>query len=161
MRKLVYAAWIAALAAAVFFFYALEVYLHGGRPPTPGRPQKTSVPSIPALVAKSPTGAPSSRYAPLTTGELFFPSRGEEKETAPLEETPSTYVSALALRGIVLAEGRPPMAVLTRANAPATGESWTVRVGETIMGETVVAIERERVILRKEGKETVLVLPDR
>ena len=50
------------------------------------------------------------------------------------------------------------MAVLTRSGAPATGESWTVPVGETVLGETVVAIGREGVTLRKEGKETVLVL---
>ncbi|MGQ9779265.1 MAG: hypothetical protein ACUVRM_05225 [Bacillota bacterium] len=155
MKRALCAAWLVTFLAAAFFFYALGVYLRSGRPPAAPIPHGASG-SSPAV--KSRAVLPSSRYAPLLAGGLFFPPTGEKGgETA---REPGTYVSSLALRGIVLAEGRPPMAVLTRANAPPTGESWTVRVGETVLGETVVAIDRQSVTLRKEGKETVLVLAE-
>jgi len=156
-RAIHYAAWFLALAAAVFFFYALHAYLVSGVPPAVVSSSGGAIRLPPLTGAGKPW--PSSRYAPLCSGKLFFPSAGEKPAATAGE--PATYLSGLALRGIVLAEGRPPMAVLTRAGAPPTGESWMVRVGETVLGETVVAIDRESVTLQKEGKKTVLFLPGR
>ena len=147
--------WLAVVLAACSFAYALAAYLRTGSPPADPRPRPVSgrLPSAAPRVLP-----PSTRYAPLAEGRPFFAPPAREAEEVGQEAEPATYVSGLALRGIVLAEGRAPMAVLTRSGAPATGESWTVRVGETVLGETVVAIGRESVTLRKEGKETVLVL---
>lgn len=145
-------AWLGVCLAACFLVYSLLAYIRAGQSPPDPAPNGDSAP----LRLEPRRTTEPGRYAHLAEGRIFFGAA----ETAAGEAQPGVYVSRLVLRGIIWADGRAPLAVLTRAGAPPDSESWTVRVGETVLDEEVVAIERNSVILRQGGLETVLVLND-
>ena len=145
--------WLAALLAALFFAYAAVLYLQAGAPIVTSRHA--------AAIAPLPRGerrpVDPGRYESLAGARIFF---GEPGSTSPMKTaTAPVYVSSLVVRGIILGNGQPPVAILTRAGAAPDGQSWTVRVGQTVLGEEVAAIKGDSVVLRKNGQETVLVLP--
>lgn len=69
------------------------------------------------------------------------------KET-PEEKKAPPVTSNLRLKGTVIGGSR--TAVIATAEEP--GRSYLVKVGDVILGEEIVAIERGRVILRKDGQ---------
>ncbi len=147
--------WLAAFLAAVFFVYAAVLYSQAGAPIVASRHVAALPTSLPR--AEKPPVDPG-RYESLAGGRIFFGEPVFAPPAGPVS-SPSVYVSALVVRGIVLGNGQPPVAILTRAGAAPDGESWTVRVGQTVLGEEVAAIKGDSVVLRKKGQETVLVLP--
>lgn len=147
------AAWIAAAAAACFFAYAFLVYRQAGAPPLP---VKIARGAVSGAVRPKRTQPGLARYARLSTGRIFF---GEPAAVATIPTPQPIYVSALTLRGIIRGGGQSPMAVLARVSTSPDGETWYAKPGDTVLDETVIAIEADSVVLRKDGLETVLVLP--
>ncbi len=148
-----HALWGLALATLAFCAYSGYLYAQAGTPPAPPKVRDTpelhrasAVPPLPSL----------NRYTVLSGGRVFF-GQAVFPNTEP--SAPPVYVSGLTLRGIMLRRGQAPVAVLARAGSPPEGESWTVRAGDTIMGETVSEIRADSVLLSKDGQDTVLVLP--
>ena len=145
--------WITAAAAVCFFVYAVLASRQAGTSP----PSVNTLHGRPAGFARPPRSHPEfGRYARVAAGRIFF---GEPAVVIDNEPQP-IYLSGLTLRGISRGGGQTPQAVLARAGTSPEGESWTVKPGETVLGETVVAIETVSVVLRKGGLETVLVLPN-
>ncbi|MGE5599175.1 MAG: hypothetical protein ACM3XS_07325 [Bacteroidota bacterium] len=144
--------WILASLAAVFFGYALYLYERTGSPPISPKPR--AAPAIRVTSNKRPAPA-LARYTAVAGGRIFFGAPAGP--TAPGTAAPA-YVSALMLRGITL--GRTPTALLARAGSPPEAEAWTAKIGQTVLGETVVAIDRRSVTLRRDGQETVLFMPE-
>ncbi|MGE5530146.1 MAG: type II secretion system protein N [Patescibacteria group bacterium] len=144
--------WLAAALAAAFCAYGFWSYAVAGRPVEPVKPRAATA-AGPVRAAKNVPGP--GLYAGLAGGRMFF---GEAQTAAGGDGSPGVYVSALVLRGIVLGGGRKPLAILARAGSPPEAESWTVSVGQTVEGETVVAINRDSVTLARGGQVTVLFL---
>ena len=148
--------WLAAFLAAAFFGYAVVLYLQAGAPIVTLRHAAALAASLPRA-AKPPVDP--GHYGSLAGGRIFFGESVSATPAGPVS-SPSVYVSALVVRGIILGNSQPPVAILTRAGAAPDGESWTVRVGQTVLGEEVAAIKGDSVILRKNGQQTMLVLPN-
>ena len=143
--------WLAAILAAGFFVDVLVAYGHAGA--LPAQPGTRQASAFNLLKTARPAYRPG-RYAGLAGGRIFF---GE-----PIEETavqPQVYISSLMLRGIVYSDGREPVAVFTLANAKPEAQSWAAKVGQIVNEEKVIAINKDNVVLTKDGLETVLFLP--
>ena len=141
--------WLAAFFAAAFFAYGLIVYLNAGGSPVQPHARASSPMVLPDAMRPLPN---IGKYAGVAGGRIFF---GEP--VASNGGLPVPYFSSLALRGIVITQGR-ALAVLARKDSPPESETWTARVGDTVLGEKVAAIDKDFITLSRDGQETVLVL---
>jgi hypothetical protein len=120
------------------------------RAPAP-RPQPAA--SVAAAPAAAPTApAAAANYSVVASRNLFSPTRSEAPVAPPTPPPPAPVLPKPNLFGVVLIEGTP----VAYLEDPVSKRVARYRVGDSVAGGTVKAIESDTVmLLRPEGQVTV------
>ena len=143
-RLLVLNVLLGALGLGAAAFIAREVATPPK--PVPLRTRAASEASPPPPAAEKPAPAPPGAYSVVASRNLFSPTRNE----APVATGPSGRQAAAALpkptlHGIVLREGTP----VAYLEDPTTKRTAGYRLGDSVAGGTVNAINADHVVLNR------------
>jgi hypothetical protein len=92
---------------------------------------------------------PETRFAVIALRPLFVPERlPPEQEAEPSGDSGDDSLSDIVVTGIVMA-GEDSIAIAEPARPGSKGAKFVLRVGDTVSGWTVEAIELDRIVLLK------------
>jgi len=125
----------------------------------PRQPAQRAQPAA-SVAAPSAAAAPAPRaptdYAPIASRNLFSPTRSEAPVTPPAPPPPVVVLPKPNLLGVVLREGTP----VAYLEDPTTKRVASYRVGDSVAGGTVKAIESDSVMLSRPDGQVVVRLHD-
>jgi translation initiation factor IF-2 len=115
--------------------------------PAPLRVKPAPEPTAPAPPADKAPPAPAGAYAAVASRNLFSPTR-TEAPVAPVASRPAATLPKPTLHGVVLRDGTP----VAYLEDPTTKRVAGYRLGDSVAGGTVKAINADHVVLnRPEG----------
>lgn len=148
-RLLVLNALLLAASFAAGVYIVIELREPHARP-TPVRPRPASEPAAPPAAAPARTPAPA--WSVIASRNLFSPTRSETPPAGATAGRPAPALPKPNLYGVVLRDGAP----IAYLEDPATKRVGGYRLGDSIAGGTVKAINADHVVLaRPEGQVDV------